>query len=172
MPNSNLTDSFPVVAVSFDRNGCLGALPRQFFFWLNSHWQRPVAREHYAERMKALFLSCTALAFCGCTQVNYTTYVGQQQDWPFATGAIVQNRFALPVYQGPPDRPYRILGWVQVENARGALWRRSGGVEYAVKEAAKRGADAVILLGNRANTSETLAPLREGHARVIAIKFL
>jgi len=122
--------------------------------------------------MKALFLGCITLVVCGCTQVNYTAYVGQQQEWPFATGAIVQNRFALPVYQGPPDRPYRILGWVQVENARGALWRRSGGVEYAVKEAAKRGADAVILLRSRANTSETLAPLREGYARVVAIKFL
>ena len=126
------------------------------------------------ERMKTLFLACITLAIFGCTQtqVNYTSYVGQQQDWPFATGAIVQNRFALPVYQGPPDRPYRILGWVQVENARGALWRKSGGVDFAVKEAAKHGADAVILLENRANNSETLAPTREGYARVIAIKFL
>ena len=104
--------------------------------------------------------------------MHYTAYVGQQQDWPFATGVIVQRRFALPVYQGPPDRPYRILGWVQVENARGALWRKSGGVDFAVKEAAKHGADAVILLENRANNSETLAPTREGYARVIAIKFL
>jgi len=122
--------------------------------------------------MKALFLASITLVICGCTQVNYTAYVGQQQDWPFATGVIVQRRFALPVYQGPPDRPYRILGWVQVENARGALWRKSGGVDFAVKEAAKHGADAVILLENRANNSETLAPTREGYARVIAIKFL
>ena len=126
------------------------------------------------ERMKTLFLACITLAIFGCTQtqVNYTSYVGQQQDWPFATGAVVQTRFALPLYQGPPDRPYRILGWIEVENARGALGLRSGGVEYAVKEAAKRGADAVILLRNRANTSGTLAPTREGYARVIAIKFL
>jgi hypothetical protein len=122
--------------------------------------------------MKALFLAGITLVLCGCTQVNYTAYVGQQQDWPFATGVVVQRRFALPVYQGPPDRPYRVLGWVQVENARGALWRKTGGVEFAVKEAAKRGADAVILLGNRSNSPEAPAPLREGYARVIAIKFL
>jgi hypothetical protein len=160
------------VAVSFDRNGCFGALPREFFWSevLTGSTASPV--NIMRKRMKALFLGCITLVVCGCTQVNYTAYVGQQQEWPFATGAIVQNRFALPVYQGPPDRPYRILGWVQVENARGALWRRSGGVEYAVKEAAKRGADAVILLRSRANTSETLAPLREGYARVVAIKFL
>ena len=124
------------------------------------------------EGMKALFLACITLVICGCTQVNYTSYVGQQQEWPFATGVVVQRGLAIPIYQGPPDRPYRILGWIEVENARGALWRKKGGVEYAVKEAAKRGADAVILLGNRANTPGTLAPTRAGYARVIAIKFL
>jgi len=137
-----------------------------------SYWRRWVVREHYAEAMKALFLACITLACCGCTQVNYTAYVGQQQDWPFATGVVVQRGLAVPIYQGPPDRPYRILGWIEVENARGALWQKRGGVEYAVKEAAKRGADAVILLRSRANTSGILAPAREGYARVIAIKFL
>jgi hypothetical protein len=122
--------------------------------------------------MKVLFLACITLVLCACTQVNYTAYVGQQQDWPFATGVVVQRRFALPVYQGPPDRPYRVLGWVEVENARGALWRNTGGVEFAAKEAAKRGADAVILLGTNANTLGASGPTPKGYARVVAIKFL
>lgn len=120
-------------------------------------------------RAKVVFSAGIVTALCACTQVNYTAYVGQQQDWPFATGATVQRDFALPVYQGPPDRPYRVLGWVQVENARGRLWRRAGGIRVAVKEAAERGADAVILLRNRGTGGNIPG---KGQARVIAIKFL
>ena len=122
--------------------------------------------------MKKILVAWIASLFCSCTQVNYTAYVGQQQDWPFATGAAVRREFALPVYQGPPDRPYRVLGWVQVENARRGMWRRSGGVEFAVREAARRGADAVILLPSQTGVSGRSVPVGEGQARVIAIKFL
>ena len=122
--------------------------------------------------MKWLIPASLTWLICSCTQVNYTSYVGQQQDWPFANGALVHRRFALPVYEGPPERPYRLLGWIEVENARGTLWRKSGGVDFAVKEAARRGADAVILLRNRINSSQISVPVREGYARVIAIKFL
>jgi hypothetical protein len=121
--------------------------------------------------MKKIVIVWVAGMLCSCTQVNYTAYVGQQQEWPFATGATVQHDFTLPVYQGPPDRPYRVLGWVQVENAHRAMWRRSGGVEFAVKEAARRGADAVILLPSQ-TTAGISIPDGKGHARVIAIKFL
>ena len=120
------------------------------------------------ERMKALFLVCITLVLCGCTQVNYTSYVGQQQDWPFATGVVVQRQFALPVYQGPPDRPYRILGWVRVDNARSKV----RGLKFAVAEAARRGADAVILLNNQTPATPATTSDSETAARVIAIKFL
>lgn len=115
--------------------------------------------------MKASFLALITVMLSSCAQVNYTTYVGPQQDWPFATGAVVQQQFALPVYNGPPERPYRVLGWVEVDNTRGAM-------KFAVKEAANRGADAVILLESETTSFGTAALPREGHARVVAIKFV
>lgn len=116
--------------------------------------------------MRAFLLACISAFLWSCTEVNYTRYVGQQQEWAFATGAAVQRQFSLPVYQGPPDRPYRVLGWIRVENAR----NKARGLRVAVAEAARRGADAVILLNNTAPIS--VQPAREENARVIAIKFL
>jgi hypothetical protein len=117
--------------------------------------------------MRSTLLAGLSLILCCCTQVNYTRYVGQQQEWAFATGAAVQRQFGLPVYYGPPDRPYRVLGWIRVENARS----KARGLKYAVAEATRRGADAVILLNNAA-TPVAPAQDREPTARVIAIKFL
>src|SRR5205823_7715086 len=93
--------------------------------------------------MKVLLIAVVALSLCSCASIDYTAYSGQQQNWPVASGSFVQTKFALPVYiNGPPERPYRVLGYIQVENAT----RGSASIKSAVNEAAKHGADAVILL--------------------------
>src|SRR5947199_7769759 len=92
---------------------------------------------------------------CGCAQVDYTAYSGAQQNWPVATGSFVQRKFDLPVYLGPPDRRYRVLGYMEVESAPLAVWEtgKNESIKPAVKEAAKHGADAVILLASGTNIS-------------------
>ena len=149
--------------------------------------------------MKASLVAILTLTLCGCASVEYTDYSGQQQNWAVASGSFVQRQFALPVYiNGPPDRPYNVLGYIQVENAPTGLLRKSESIKSAVKEAAKHGADGMILLesgtdvagvystssafgtaqayGGTAYSSGfgfgTSVPIRKGHARAIAIKFI
>src|SRR5215469_7814240 len=72
------------------------------------------------------FIALFALLLCGCANVEYTAYSGGQQNWPVASGSFVQRNFDLPVYLGPPDKPYRVLGYTEVESAplrSAAVWR-------------------------------------------------
>jgi len=105
--------------------------------------------------MKSLCVSLLALLFYGCANVEYTAYSGRQQNWPVASGSFVQRKFDLPVYLGPPDRPYRVLGYMEVESAPLAVWEtgKNESIKPAVKEAAKHGADAVVLLASGTNIS-------------------
>jgi hypothetical protein len=93
------------------------------------------------------------LSLCGCADVEYTAYSGAQQNWPVASGSFVQQKFALPVYLGPPDRPYRVLGYMETESAPLVVWEtgKSESIKPAVKEAMKHGADAVVLLASGTN---------------------
>jgi hypothetical protein len=99
------------------------------------------------------FIALLALLLCGCANVEYTAYSGAQQNWPVGRGSFVQQKFDLPVYLGPPDRPYRLLGYMEVESAPLAVWEtgKSESIKPAVKEAIKHGADAVILLASGTN---------------------
>ena len=101
----------------------------------------------------SLFAALSGLVLCGCANVEYTAYSGRQQDWPVASGSFVQRKFDLPVYFGPPDRPYRVLGYMETESAPLAVWEtgKSESIKPAVKEAIKHGADAVILLASGTN---------------------
>ena len=70
------------------------------------------------------------------------------------------GRYKLPVFFGPPNRPYRVIGYLDAESGNLAIWQ-SGKVEAlrpAVKVAARHGADALILV-------------TQGVARLVAIKF-
>ena len=103
--------------------------------------------------MRPLYFALLAFSLFGCANVEYTAYSGRQQNWPVASGSFVQRKFDLSVYFGPPDRPYRVLGYMEVESAPLAVWEsgKNGSIKPTVKEAAKHGADAVILLTSGAN---------------------
>ena len=103
--------------------------------------------------MRPLCVPLLAFFLCGCANVEYTAYSGRQQNWPVASGSFVQRKFDLPVYFGPPDRPYRVLGYMETESAPLAVWEtgKSESLKPAVKEAAKHGADALVLLASGTN---------------------
>ena len=108
--------------------------------------------------MKSLCVSLFAFLFYGCADVEYTAYSGRQQNWPVASGSFVQRKYDLPVYFGPPDTPYRVLGYMETESAPLAIWEtgKSESIKPAVKEAIKHGADALVLLASGTNTSGSI----------------
>src|SRR5438477_3314469 len=107
---------------------------------------------------------CLATALTGCATADFTPYVGEQQRWPTAKGAFVTTitsydgpgrsgtgqQYTLPVYFGPPNRPYVVLGSVDVDTPVGRLFEGSEQVttlKPAVRVAGQHGADAIIVNG-------------------------
>jgi hypothetical protein len=105
--------------------------------------------------MKPLLIALILVGSFGCANVEYTAYSGAQQKWPVASGSFVQNRFDLPVYFGPPDKPYMVLGYMETESAPLSIWEtgKNESIKPAVKEAINHGADAVILLADGTNAT-------------------
>jgi hypothetical protein len=110
----------------------------------------------------------------------------------------VQRKYAVPLYFGLPDRPYRVLGYIQVEAPIGIY---ETGYSETLRPAArgrKARGGAIVLLGRETNATGmvstssafasahaagntvygsgfavgTTTPMRQAHARVLAIKFL
>src|SRR5437763_7216290 len=100
-----------------------------------------------------------ATTLTGCATADFTPYTGAQQKWPTAPGAFVKTveaghgpmaeggAYKLPVYFGPPNKPYQVIGSIDAEVPLG--FYQSGKTESlrpAVREAAQHGADAIIVL--------------------------
>src|SRR5437588_6301253 len=80
-----------------------------------------------------------AAVLTGCATADFTPYVGEQQKWPTAKGAFVTTinsydgpgrsgtgqQYTLPVYFGPPNRPYIVLGSVDIDTPVGRLFEGS-----------------------------------------------
>jgi hypothetical protein len=142
--------------------------------------------------MKRLFLIFGAAALLwGCGTTEFLPYLGAQQNWPTAAGAIVNTKLAVPVYYGLPPRPYTVLGEIATSKPQG--WRldvQSQAMEQAADEAKKLGADAIIVIsrdasvtgyttsgtatvvGNTAFGSGVMTAVQTAHVRVTAIKFV
>jgi hypothetical protein len=131
----------------------------------------------------------------GCAIADFTTYSGQQQNWPTQPGSFVATQYAVPAYlHSYPDRPYNVIGYL---DATTAPIRQRGVVGFAARRAKELGADAIIVLAQGSEYAGTLTtgnaftsgnvyrggfdatttgtnvsvPLMLGKAQVIAIKW-
>ncbi len=95
--------------------------------------------------MRLLATALLLLLVTGCASNNFTPYEGAQQNWPIAPGAMVDRHHAVPIYYGPPSRPYDVIGYVTVENAPGGRLFQNAGLGIAASEAQARGGHAIIL---------------------------
>jgi len=110
-----------------------------------------------------------AAVLTGCATADFTPYVGEQQKWPTAKGVFVTSinsydgpgrsgtgqQYTLPVYFGPPNRPYHVLGSVDVDTPVGRLFEGSEQVttlKPAIRLAGQHGADAIIVIAQDVET--------------------
>jgi hypothetical protein len=90
--------------------------------------------------MKTILILIAAGLLTSCTTSNFTPYEGAQ-NWPLSQGALVDRKYAVPVYYGPPPQPYTVMGSLEIGNA-------TAGTEVgaAAIQAKKLGADAIVVL--------------------------
>ena len=92
-----------------------------------------------------LFLLACAL-LTGCAMADFTPYRGAQQNWPVAAGAFVDNKYAVPVFFGPPNRPYDVIGYLNAETAP-VRSRRSAVIAFMARRAQELGGNGLIVVG-------------------------
>ena len=81
-------------------------------------------------------LGAIVVLLVGCATGNYdfTPYSGRQQNWPVQPGAFISTKYVIPAYiQSYPDRPYIVLGYLDVTTRR-LLEAVSGRIELGVAD--------------------------------------
>ncbi|PYJ70108.1 MAG: hypothetical protein DME76_06675 [Verrucomicrobia bacterium] len=82
----------------------------------------------------------------GCAVADYTPYSGTQQNWPVSSGTFVDNKYAVPVFYGAPNRPYVVLGYLNAETAP-VRSRRGAVLAFMARRAQELGGNGLIVLG-------------------------
>jgi hypothetical protein len=134
-------------------------------------------------RLRNIGLAILSVLLCNCAGVEFHTWEGQQQKWPTAPGALVDNRYTVPTYYGYPSRPYIVIGVIQSSTRR---LNRFALLSYAANRAKALGADAILAMPRTAEADAanpfaadlgpSLAPTTDrgffsAKATVVAIKW-
>lgn len=90
--------------------------------------------------MKIFLIAITVGLLTSCATSKFTPYEGAQ-NWPVSQGALVDRKYAVPVYYGPPPQPYVVMGSLGIGNATAG-----SEVGAAANEAKRLGADAIIVI--------------------------
>lgn len=89
-----------------------------------------------------LVLAIAALTV-GCSPMRYSDFAGRADSWPVAPGSMAERQFAVPVYRGWPERPYRVIGSVRFEDPL-KYWD-DGIIAMAARTAKGKGGDAIVM---------------------------
>lgn len=93
------------------------------------------------------------VAVLGCVNVEYLNYRGEQQ-WPTGS-AFVHSIDALELYEGLPDRPYEVIGMVDVYDDE-PFYQNDSVRAKVIGLAHQHHADAMIWLSDRVIISGSL----------------
>jgi hypothetical protein len=77
---------------------------------------------------------------------DFTPHRGAQQNWPVAAGAFVDNKYAVPIFFGPLNRPYDVLGYLNAETAP-VRSRRGAVIAFMARRAQELSGNGLIVLG-------------------------
>ena len=94
----------------------------------------------------APMLTTSCLFLGGCAIADFTPYSGTQQNWPVSTGTFVDNKYAVSVFFGAPNRPYIVLGYLNAETAP-VRSRRGAVIAFMARRAQEMGGNGLIVLG-------------------------
>jgi hypothetical protein len=91
----------------------------------------------------AMLTAC--LFFGGCATADLTPYHGTQQNWPVASGAFADNKYAVPVFYGTPDRPYDVIGYLKAETD---AYRNTKGqvIDFMARRAREVGGNGLVVV--------------------------
>src|SRR5438132_10137132 len=103
--------------------------------------------------MKLNVMLATCVLLEGCAMAAFTPYRGAQQNWPVAAGAFVDNKYAVPVFFGPPNRSYDVIGYLNAETAP-VRSRRGAVIAFMARRAQELGGNGRLSSAQTGNTSD------------------
>jgi hypothetical protein len=98
----------------------------------------------------------------GCASAVVRPYVGDQQEWPTASGSIVSTNYSLPVFTSLPPVSYDVLAEMRISSPFYAQ-PEEGHLPLLVKKAKQLGADALVFVQGKLFFSTNYGP-RSGAA--------
>jgi hypothetical protein len=93
----------------------------------------------------------------GCASANFRPYIGQQQNWPTASGSIVNMKYDYPVFTSLPPGPYQVLGELRIESPF-YQYPEEGHLPCLIKKAEKMNADALVFVDGEVFFSTNYGP--------------